>query len=53
VAELSIPQLKTYGITMGEFAAVIQKASVASSMKPNPIELSYDELASILAGALE
>ncbi len=52
VADLSIPPLDSYGITVRDLKPIIQKATVASSMKPNPIELDESELESILANAL-
>ncbi len=52
VADLSIPPLSTYGVTNNDLEPVIRKAAVASSMKPNPIQLSDRELESILTNAL-
>ena len=43
--DLQIPPLRTYGFTAHDIASLVQKASAASSMKPNPIVLTSDELA--------
>jgi alcohol dehydrogenase class IV len=52
VGDLEIPGLGTYGVGPGTIAELIPKAARASSMKTNPIELTQDELASIVEGAL-
>ena len=52
VAELKISSLGAYGITKNDSAAVVAKATQASSMKANPIELTHDELSNIFADAL-
>lgn len=49
--ELSIPPLRAYGITPADFPAIAAQASKASSMKGNPIELTEEEILSILAAA--
>ena len=46
--DLHIPPLRTYGFTAHDISSLVQKASAASSMKPNPIALTADELGSIL-----
>lgn len=51
VPTLKIPGLGTYGITEDDFPLLIKKAQRASSMKANPIELSEEELDSILRAA--
>jgi alcohol dehydrogenase class IV len=51
VASLPIPGLRAYGIGAEHFADLVAKAAKASSMKPNPIELSPHELAEILERA--
>ncbi len=51
-SELAIPALGSYGMQAGDVPAVVEKARQASSMKGNPIELSSDELSSILELAL-
>ncbi|MEO5958525.1 MAG: iron-containing alcohol dehydrogenase, partial [Opitutaceae bacterium] len=52
VADLRIPSLSTYGLTRTEFPSLVTAATKASSMKANPIVLTPDELAAILAAAL-
>ena len=49
---LQVPPLSSYGLTREDFPAVIPKASVSSSMKGNPIQLTSEELAEILTRAL-
>jgi alcohol dehydrogenase class IV len=51
-AELQIPPLASYGITLGYTAELVEKAAQASSMKANPITLTPEELADILTRAL-
>ena len=48
VEALCIPPLRTYGIRVSDFDAIVPKAKVASSMQGNPIELTHDELSTIL-----
>jgi len=48
VSDLRIPRLAKYGITASHFTDISQKATHASSMKANPIELTSAELHSIL-----
>jgi alcohol dehydrogenase class IV len=52
VADLQIPRLGTYGITQMDIPELVDKAAAASSMKPNPISLTREELAGILQPAL-
>jgi alcohol dehydrogenase class IV len=52
VTDLRIPRLRVYGITSAHTSELVEKAAKASSMKPNPITLTPDELAAILEGAL-
>jgi alcohol dehydrogenase class IV len=52
VADLGIPKLRSHGFGAEEIPELVEKASRASSMKANPIELTPDELASIVAAAL-
>jgi alcohol dehydrogenase class IV len=47
-----IPPLSKYGLTEEDFPIVIEKTSVASSTKGNPIQLTADEMESILVKAL-
>jgi alcohol dehydrogenase class IV len=49
---LNVPPLASYGMTEEDFPALIEKASVSSSMKGNPIKLTPDEMHEILARAL-
>ena len=49
--ELGIPQLRGYGITPGDFAAIADKAAASSSMQGNPIVLERDELLGVLEQA--
>lgn len=51
-AALAIPPLGTYGFDRGDFDLLIEKASVSSSMKGNPISLSAEDKAQILERAL-
>jgi len=50
--ELKIPLLSSYGIHERDVPALVEKASKASSMKPNPIVLTPDELREVLTRAL-
>lgn len=50
--DLDVSPLGSYGLTQGDFPTVIEKASVSSSMKGNPIKLTDDELEEILSRAL-
>ena len=43
-ADLQIPRLRVWGITEPDFPSIIRKASVASSMRGNPLKLEMDEL---------
>ncbi len=52
VAELKIPPLRSYGVDFSCFPELLQKATNASSMKANPIELSVEELAVIVTSAI-
>jgi alcohol dehydrogenase class IV len=51
-AHLSIPPLRQYGITEADFPALVEKASVASSMKANPVTLTQLELRETLTNSL-
>jgi alcohol dehydrogenase class IV len=48
---LGIPGLGAYGLAPGDIDAVVEKSAVASSMKPNPIQLTSQELRRILEEA--
>jgi alcohol dehydrogenase class IV len=50
--EFHVPPLASYGLTDTEVPVLIEKASAASSMKGNPIQLSPDEMTEILAKAM-
>ncbi|MCC6168253.1 MAG: iron-containing alcohol dehydrogenase [Caldilineaceae bacterium] len=50
--DLQVAPLREFGLAAGDFAEVIAKSKVASSMKGNPLVLSDDELAEILAQAV-
>jgi alcohol dehydrogenase class IV len=49
---LQIPSLADMGVTLDGFEDLIEKASVSSSMKGNPIRLAPEEMWEILARAL-
>ena len=49
---LHIPGLAAYGIARADFAELVDKAAVASSMQANPIQLNRDELLEILERSL-
>jgi alcohol dehydrogenase class IV len=49
--DLRIPALSGYGLKSEDFAEVIEKAAVASSMQGNPIRLTREELREILEHA--
>jgi alcohol dehydrogenase class IV len=50
--ELGIPTLSAYGLRPNDVPDVVLKASRASSMKANPIELTAEELTEVLTNAL-
>jgi alcohol dehydrogenase class IV len=52
VADLQIPRLGTYGVNSSHISELVEKARNSSSMKPNPIALTSDELAGILINAI-
>lgn len=49
--ELAIPRLREMGVRREDFSAIVTRAAGASSMKGNPIELTAEELRSILENA--
>jgi alcohol dehydrogenase class IV len=49
---LNIPRLSTYGINKADFPTIIEKSAASSSMKGNPVKLSYEEMEEILILAL-
>lgn len=52
VADLRIPGLGAYGVGPEHIPELVEKAAAASSMRANPVELTRDELASIVESAL-
>jgi len=50
--ELNIPSLHQYGMQEKDIPSAVDKAQKSSSMKGNPIELTKDELTTILKKAL-
>jgi alcohol dehydrogenase class IV len=52
VLDLAIPGLATYGVGPAVIAELVDKAARANSMKANPLELTRDELATIVEHAL-
>ena len=50
--ELSIPALRTWGITEADLPGVAEKAAKASSMQANPLPLTEDELIAVVRAAL-
>lgn len=49
---LEIPSLSTYGVDPGEIPVICEKSSRASSMRGNPIQLTFEEMGEILTRAL-
>ena len=47
-----IPGLGAYGVREDDFDEIVEKSSVSSSMKGNPIALNAKELSEILYAAL-
>lgn len=52
VRELQIPPLADFGLTENDFPDLVQKASVSSSMKGNPVLLDNEQLTWILEKSL-
>ena len=52
VAELRVPSLGSYGVRSEDVGAVVAQATRASSMRGNPVALTDEELARVLATAL-
>jgi len=50
--DLQVPPLGSYGVTKDQIGQIVDKAQRASSMKGNPVVLSDEELAGIIARAL-
>jgi hypothetical protein len=51
VSDLRIPRLSVYGLDSNNAPELIEKAAHASSMKPNPIVLTREELAETIERA--
>ncbi|MBN1629108.1 MAG: iron-containing alcohol dehydrogenase, partial [Thermoleophilia bacterium] len=51
VSDLAIPKLAGYGLSVDHVDELVEKASAANSMKANPIELTPEELESIIHAA--
>jgi len=49
---LNIPALSSYGIGAQHISSICAKAAAASSMKPNPVQLTDAELREILSAAM-
>ncbi len=52
VQDLQIPRLSAYGARWDDFDTLVERASVASSMKGNPVALSREALVKILERSL-
>ncbi len=52
VADLGMPRLSSYGFAEADIPELVEKAGRAGSMKPNPVELTSEELATIVRAAL-
>jgi alcohol dehydrogenase class IV len=52
VRRLEIPPLRTYGVSTADVDAIVDKASRASSMKGNAVELTREELREIATAAI-
>ena len=50
-AAMALPKLAALGVAEADFAEVVAQAQQASSMKANPVVLTADELAAVLAAA--
>jgi alcohol dehydrogenase class IV len=51
-SDLSMPRFSAFGLTEQDLPAIAEKAQKSSSIKANPIQLTAEELADILKGAL-
>jgi alcohol dehydrogenase class IV len=52
VADLQIPALRTYGVTLAEAPEIISRGAKSSSIKANPISLTAAELTEIISRSL-
>jgi alcohol dehydrogenase class IV len=50
--DLNVSPLSSFGISKEDFPVLIEKSAQASSMKPNPVELTEQEMYAILEKAL-
>ncbi|MBP8963533.1 MAG: iron-containing alcohol dehydrogenase [Opitutaceae bacterium] len=50
-AAMALPKLAALGVAAADFSEVVAQAQQASSMKANPVVLTADELAAVLAAA--
>lgn len=51
-AALGVPSLAAHGVSRTDIPTLVEKAAMASGTKTNPIQLTRDELADLLARAL-
>jgi alcohol dehydrogenase class IV len=51
-SELSMPRLSSFGLAHNDLPDIAEKAQKSSSMKGNPIQLTFDELIEILEKSL-
>lgn len=51
-AALGVPSLAAHGVSRADVPTLVEKAAMASGAKTNPIQLTRDELADLLARAL-
>jgi alcohol dehydrogenase class IV len=51
-ADLGVRGLAAWGVGPGDIPAIVEQAAKSSSMKGNPIALTVDELATVLAAAI-
>jgi alcohol dehydrogenase class IV len=52
VRRLEIPPLRSYGVSAADLDLLVDKASRASSMKGNPVELTREELCEVVSKSL-
>jgi alcohol dehydrogenase class IV len=52
VNDLQIPRLGSFGVRREDIPEIVKKAAAASSMKPNPVVLSGEEMTVILERAI-
>ncbi len=51
-SDLSVPRFSSFGLAERDLPPIAEKAQKSSSMKPNPIQLTVEELTEILQSAL-